>query len=127
MLALDIGADVRLDPRNLPPLRLLSDADVEAALDDVGAHLADRLPVGVVAAAERTRVENARVVGEFVEGAVEAGVGYQDRAGVIRAGAEAKRVGCTNRVSCGQAVFVDQSAQPISAGDVVWSGQAGEP
>ena len=38
------------------------------------------------------------------------------------AAAGAKRVGCTNPVSCREAVFVDQSAQAISARDVAWSG-----
>jgi hypothetical protein len=67
MIALDIGADVRLDPRNLPPLRLLSAADVEAALDDVGAHLAERYPVAAVAAEERTRVLGLAVAFHFAE------------------------------------------------------------
>jgi hypothetical protein len=67
MIALDIGADVRLDPRNLPPLRLLSAADLEAALDEVGAHLAERYPVGGVAVEERTRVLRHAVAFHFAE------------------------------------------------------------
>ena len=35
-------------------------------------------------------------------------------------------VGCTNPVSCREAVFVDKSAQAISTHDVGWSGRAGE-
>jgi hypothetical protein len=36
-------------------------------------------------------------------------------------------VGCTNPVSCREAVFVDEASEAVSAGDVVWSGRAGGP
>lgn len=35
-------------------------------------------------------------------------------------------VGCTNPVSCREAVFVDQPAQAISTHDVAWSDRTGE-
>jgi hypothetical protein len=67
MLTLDIGADVRLDPRNLPPPRLLDDADAEAVLDEVGAHLAGNYPIGVVAPDQRTVVLGEAVSFHFAE------------------------------------------------------------
>jgi hypothetical protein len=48
-----------------------------------------------------------------------------DAAGRARRAPALERVGCTNPVSCREAVFVDEASEAIAAGDVVWSGRAG--